>query len=211
MPTTAASEKPIASSSNYIVERRAAVAEVESKHENQKVDQGAPAIELWRHFAGTGASDKNTMVTVASWLLAFSATIIGYIVTQLFKGDSFDFIQPWKAFSLAVLGAVISFVAGYVVLLYAGYANRNWARADDIALKCGWGELLPDNSKAGQEPDKAFGLPRFAVGWSKDSDPQRQLAPVFWLFAWLSLFVLIVHLIFFIKSLCQILSRPVTS
>lgn len=104
------------------------MAEVEGNHETQKAEQVAQPLDLWKHFAGTGASDKNTMVGVASLLLTTSAGIIGYITTQLFESTSFAFIQPWKAFSLAALGAVISFVAGCVALLYGGYANRNWGQ-----------------------------------------------------------------------------------
>lgn len=86
------------------------------------------------------------------------------------------------------------------------------ARADAVASKCGWVELLPEDSKGAQEADgKTFGLPRFAVGWSKDCNPHHKLPPVFWLFTWLSIFVFVVHLILFIKSLCQILGRPVAS
>lgn len=188
------------------------MAESETHPEIHKANDGAQLIELWKHYASTGAADKNTMVTVVSWLLGFSATIIGYIVTHLFKSDSFTFVQPWQAFSLAFLGVVISFVAGYVALLYGGYANRNWARADEVAGKSRWVELVPDYSTGEQEPDgKTFGLPGFAVGWSKDCDPHQKLPPVFWLFTWLSLFVFVVHLFFFIKSLCQILGRHVAS
>jgi hypothetical protein len=35
-------------------------------------------LELWKHFATFGGADKNTMVTAASWILGFSATIVGF-------------------------------------------------------------------------------------------------------------------------------------
>ena len=173
------------------------------------------ALELWKHFAGTGAADKNTMVAVASWLLGVSVTISAYIVTQLFKSDNFAFVQPWRAFCLASLGLGISFAAGYVALLYGGYSNRNWAKADEIAHKSGLDKLMPDylilpdysSAIKNEGKNKTYGLPGFAVGWSEDCDPKRRLAPVFLLFASLALLILLLHLVFWIISVSQILGR----
>ena len=110
------------------------------------------AIELWKYFGGIGSADKNTMVTVESLLLGISATIIGYVVTNL-GIQWLSVTQPIKGLCLALLGLVISGVASYVALLYGGYSNWNWAKADAIARAQAkrhpkWNELLPGNTKA---------------------------------------------------------------
>jgi hypothetical protein len=39
-------------------------------------------LELWKYYAGTGGEDKSRMVTVASWLLGFSAALLAYVATR---------------------------------------------------------------------------------------------------------------------------------
>jgi hypothetical protein len=101
------------------------------------------AFKAWEHFATTGGADKNTMTKVVSWLLAFSSTIIGYIVTKSLKADSFAFSNPKATHFLAGIGLVVSIAAGSVALIYGRYARTNWARADMIASARGWHELFP--------------------------------------------------------------------
>jgi hypothetical protein len=181
--------------------------------DNQKTDErwsNAQVLELWKHFAGSGGADKNTMVTVSSWLLTFSATIIGYIVTQLVKPNSFVFNEPWKVFGLAILGTLISFVAGYVALLYGGYAKRNWAKADEIARACGRDDLAPDYSNAKRKEsksDKLWWVPAIATKLAEPCDPRKTVAPVFLLFAALGFSVFVAHLVFVTMSLSQILRK----
>ncbi|HWB41310.1 MAG TPA: hypothetical protein VG500_08635 [Gemmatimonadales bacterium] len=40
-------------------------------------------LELWKHFAGFGGEDKNRMVTIASWLLGFSAALLAFAAQRL--------------------------------------------------------------------------------------------------------------------------------
>ena len=94
-----------------------------------------------------GGTDKNTMVTIVSWLLAFAATAIGYIVTHkdMIGPTAGEISHPLRMMAVSLLGLVVSGIAGYVTLLYGGYANRNWAKADEIADRRGWLDLLPGN------------------------------------------------------------------
>jgi len=161
-------------------------------------------LELWKHFATTGGADKNTMVHVASWLLGLSATIIGYIVTRMFNYQSFDFLEPRKAASVAFLGLVISFVAGCVVVVYGGYANRNWAQADRIAFETTWDKFIPKYQKANDEKI-TYGLPRFVAKFSSPCDHTNQLAPIFKLFGFLAILTLVTHLVFVFVGIRQIL------
>jgi len=47
-------------------------------------------IALWQHYEDRGGSDKDRMVTVVTWLLAFAAVILGFIATKYdFSAQSF--------------------------------------------------------------------------------------------------------------------------
>jgi hypothetical protein len=106
------------------------------------------ALQAWEHFANAGGVDKNTMITVVSWLLGFSGTIIGYIVTKLLDPKSFVLVKPVPTLFLGGVGIVTSIAAGVVALLYGGYATKNWGWADTIAEGRGWHDLLPDGANA---------------------------------------------------------------
>lgn len=46
---------------------------------HSKLLQRSPEVDLevWKHFAAMGGTDKNTMITTVSWLLPIAATAIG--------------------------------------------------------------------------------------------------------------------------------------
>jgi hypothetical protein len=44
---------------------------------------------------------------------------------------------------ISMLGISVSISSGYITILYGGYSNRNWQKADDIAENRGWKDLLP--------------------------------------------------------------------
>ena len=129
------------------------------------------AFKAWEHFASTGGADKNTMTKVVSWLLAFSSTIIGYIVTNSLNSDSFAFSNPVATHFLAGIGFVVSIAAGSVALIYGRYARKNWARADMIASARGWHELFPKTCK-------------------------RRIAPIFWIYMVIAVLSGLIHLAF---------------
>ncbi len=177
-----------------------------AKSENQRTDHAweeDQALELWKYFDGVGGADKNTMVTVVSLLLGFSATIIGYIVTQLVSFDPLVLAQPLKAIWLALLGFIISLLAAYMALLYGGYANRNWAKAAEIARSRDWRDLLPDSSMS-EKGERANGQPgrlaSFAERRARHHEPRTELAPVFSIFALLAVLAALLHLIFLIGA-----------
>lgn len=65
-------------------------------------------LELWKHFAGMGGTDKNTMITTVSWLLAFAAAAIWYIVTDTqMIGPIFPNIyRPGRMMVVSLLGVL---------------------------------------------------------------------------------------------------------
>lgn len=175
--------------------------------DNQKAEHiftANHALEAWKHFASTGGADKNTMVTVVSWLLAFSSTIIGYIVTNPLKSDSIVFSKPVATLILAGIGFVTSVAAGLVAIIYGRYARTNWARADQIAEARGWQELLRSGSNAAGRR-KPVGLAATAKLVRREHCTRR-IAPIFWIFMTLAIMSAVIHLAFLCRSV--ILMRP---
>ncbi|MFM0144933.1 hypothetical protein [Paraburkholderia sp. RL18-085-BIA-A] len=169
------------------------------------------AMELWKYFGSVGAADKNTMVTVEAFLQGFSATIIGYVVTKLVCFHPLGITEPYVGICLALLGFVIACVAGYVSLLYGGYSNWNWAKADAIARSQvsrdpRWKKLLPEHSIEAVDGTrrKASVFCAIAVRLGRPCDPVTQLAPIFSLYAWLALFTALFHLLVFLLSVCDL-------
>lgn len=157
-------------------------------------------LELWKHHANFGGEDKNRMVTIATWLLGGSAAILMYVLDKQIDPSQLTLIKPLVTFFVATLGIVISGVAGYVSLLYGGYANRNWGKADQIAASRKWKDLLPTD-----EDPSGHGLNTMAMRLAKPCKPQEELAPVFkWFFAF-AVSALALHLAVFIWSLATIM------
>jgi hypothetical protein len=102
----------------------------------------AQDLELWKHHASFGGEDKNRMVTITTWLLGFSAAIFWYAVTKLPLSNSGDAL---RIILISILGISISVFAAYISLLFSGYANQNWEKADEIASERHWCDLLPDH------------------------------------------------------------------
>src|SRR5262245_26567816 len=145
------------------------------------------ALELWKYFAGVGAADKNTMVTVESLLLGISMALLGFAAANLFDYRTFSVTNAPLGIILGIVGGVISVVSGYISLLYGGYAQRNWAQADAIARrlakhKSKWQELLPEHADEPGKDDKS--LVAFALQLARPCMPEEQLAPIFYVFAW---------------------------
>jgi hypothetical protein len=147
-------------------------------------------LELWKHYAAFGGEDKNRMVAIASWLLGFSAAILSYIVSTLLGTHDVVPIRPLQAAMASAIGVGASGIAAYVAVLYGGYSNQNWQRADEIAAARGWNDLLPGHP---------FKLPStrranyVALRWARPCDPTKEQAPVFLVFLALSGFLFLVH------------------
>ena len=139
-------------------------------------------LQVWKHFAGMGGTDKNTMITTVSWLLAFGATAIGYMVTnsQMIAPTIPRVQQPGRMMVVSLLGIFVSVIAWYLAILYGGYSNRNWAKADEIARKRKWLDLLPDASPDNMTPERVCKPDRLAAfAWrrARPCYPQTELLP----------------------------------
>ncbi len=136
------------------------------------------AFEAWKHCGAVGGADKDKMIQIVTWLLGFSAVIIGFHAT----GDLKD---P----RVAIFGILVSLVAAYVALLYGAYAAWNWALADEIAEANLPPVLHPDHepkhiSAAGWQERLVRRLARPCKG---------QIAPVFWAFLVFSVVSAVIH------------------
>jgi hypothetical protein len=192
-------------------------------HYERTVDQD---IELWKHHASIGGQDKDRMVTIVSWLLGFSAVTLWYIITRLIDSEAIVLEKPRIAMLVAVLGVGVSILALYISLLYGGYSNQNWEKADKIACDRKWYDLLPPNGsyprhddihKGGAEPvpepqglgSRQDGKPHLLNclprSWAKPSDPKKMLAPVFITFFCLATLSLVLHLVIFVCAVITIL------
>jgi hypothetical protein len=95
-----------------------------------------------------------------------------------------------------IIGVLVSFLTGYIVVLYGGYANRNWDMADRIARRRGWRDLEPDKSEL-----QGRGWQVRAWRWARSCEPREELPPVFLLFLALAGLALLAHLGVFVWTL----------
>lgn len=158
------------------------------------------AFEVWKHHASIGGADKDRMVLMATWLLALSAGILAFVLKEPEQPNVVR--GPIVARCLAIVGVMTSVVSALVTLVYGGYANWNWAKADQIAKDYGWWRLDPTDS-----PIAALGIPEnrnflvaWALGQARPKHAHEELAPVFWYFFWLSMASLGVHLFILIST-----------
>jgi hypothetical protein len=164
-------------------------------------------LEVWKHFADMGGTDKNTMIVAVSWLLGLAAAAIGYTLTHLSESTTVEPMHTVSVLIVSALGLVLSLLAAFVTVLYAGYANRNWAQADMIARKRGWRELLPQGC-AGENTERRL-LARAAWRLARPCVPDRELAPVFGVFTVLAIIAIVAHAVVLIRtvSFLQALNR----
>jgi hypothetical protein len=132
-------------------------------------------LELWKHHATFGGEDKNRMVVIASWLLGFSAVILAQVEYHLDDFGRLTLNQPERAAPYAAIGAIVSITTAFVALVYGGYANRNWYKADEIASSEEWTDLLPP--EAATEALKAPWYRRRLIrrSWSRSLLPHSQV------------------------------------
>src|SRR5438552_10889623 len=123
------------------------------------------------------------MASVA-WILGASIGLLVFIGEQLLNPEGTGFAHPLRVLILSILGVVVSWVGGYVALLYGGYANWNWAMADRIARDRGWLDLPWEYSVGEQRKynGRSF-LARKAQSWARPRDPANELAPIFIVYA----------------------------
>jgi len=119
------------------------------------------------------------MVTVCTWLLGFAVAVVGLAFAQ---GVQSTLVSGKAALTiLASLGFGLSIVSFFAALIYGGYANRNWATADEIARHYKWDVLYPDHEPWTDQqkrcPERRLG--KWARRLSKPRDTYSQLAPIF--------------------------------
>ena len=155
-------------------------------------------LDIWKHFAGIGGADKDRMVTIATWLLSFSAGIIWYMASHI---ESVHFNEG-KLIIMAGLGIIVSGASCWIVLLYGSYAMWNWAKADSIALDRKWKILQPSSKfpSSSEESSKYDEGIQFSLikRLGKPPSDRTQYAPIFKVFFVFTMGSLIIHILFLV-------------
>jgi amino acid transporter len=106
-------------------------------------------IDLWKYFESIGGGDKDRMITIVTWLLAFATALLAYIATKDIDLTRLKVKNPREAIAFAVLGLFICAISGYVIYALAEHADRNWERASIYRTKIpGLSELFPKASES---------------------------------------------------------------
>jgi hypothetical protein len=160
-------------------------------------------IDVWEHFAQTGGNDKDRMVNICSWLLAFSVALASLAFVQEVHPHLLS--KRWTFTVLAVFGLLTSLTSGLVALIYGGYANWNWAKADQIARVNGCGLLNPSNDPWTEEQKAISGsvFARWARCLARPTETYSSLAPVFVFYIGLSLVLAASHIAIMILA-CRV-------
>lgn len=145
-------------------------------------------LELWKHHASFGGEDKNRMVTISTFLLGAAGALFWFIFTQRTSGI-LELNGPAQVLVAAILGVAASGLAAYMSLLYGGYSNLNWEKADEIANARGWKDLVPDKNRR----IEGSGLNGFAKRRARPCEPKEKLAPVFVWFFLIAVAFLLAH------------------
>ena len=167
-------------------------------------------FERWKHFESKGGSDKDRMVTIVNWLLAFAVTILAYITTK----EIFDWeklcTEPEKlsdAFIFSLAGIFICGNAFYLVSAFAAYANQNWYIADKYADKIN--NLKEDlDEKITYEIDTPYY--KWIAKLSRRHKAKEGLARIFLWYLNISLVFLILFFIVLLEALIQSMNTPIS-
>jgi len=147
------------------------------------------------------------MITTVIWLLGFGISAVAYAITRLIRSERPPFIEyPGQTVMISVAGIALSALAAYVALLYAGYASRNWAKADAIAIKNGWNDLLPNSG--GPVGNNVSSLMKIAWRLGRGVDHQREIPPVFRVFFFGAIAALTVNLVLFLWAAAALIILP---
>jgi hypothetical protein len=146
------------------------------------------AFEVWKYYGSIGGGDKDTMIKIVTWLLGFSAAIIGFYAEEKLKTSLATVLLP-------VLGVTVSIVSAFTALLYGGYATWNWAIADRIAEAYKWHEQSPSYDPVPRS--EASRTAALSLWFARPCT--NGVAPVFWVFFLASLVSLIVHILLLVQ------------
>jgi hypothetical protein len=118
------------------------------------------------------------MVQIATVLLGLSAAIVAFVLRE--PVESGRFVDAFAAGYLSAVGIMVSGACVLITLVYGGYANRNWAKADQLAQDYGWRRLDPEDSPfppRDEEPGQASWLVAWALRQSEPRPTHKKLAP----------------------------------
>ena len=143
------------------------------------------------------------MIQIATLLLGFSAGIVAFTFSETLKENKV--VEPLVAIFLSIVGIIIACISGIITLLYGGYANWNWAKADQIANDNDWDRLDPkDLPPKMEDAIQKSSLVGWALKQSRSKLPHEKLAPIFYWFLVVSFLSFSVHFVILIWSIISI-------
>lgn len=145
-------------------------------------------FNLWLRFEEAGGTDKNRMITLSTWLLAFIAGIVGYIFTHNGSIVRLSIDNPNELLAPSIAGLLIALLVMNVVKGFSFYANFNWACADEIA-KEHLEDIIPVKGKVLGKMKR------------KTHDPYTEMAPIFRTFYRVAWGLVILFIFFILMSI----------
>jgi hypothetical protein len=147
------------------------------------------ALDVWRHFGSTGGGDKDQMIKIVTWLLSLSTGIVSLYATGQVR-------ESRALVLLFAMGVLVSLLAAFTALLYGAYAAWNWAIADRIAVANGW---VAQSPRFRPIPNPSGDWNALALKLAKPCEDK--VAPVFWLFFFISTASLAAHAALLVVSI----------
>jgi len=162
-------------------------------------------FERWKHFESVGGADKERMVTLATWLLAFATAILAFLAAKNFDYGKFCFMREPEALVFSLAGIFICINALYLISAFGSYANLNWFIANSYAKKVDGLKNLIEQKIQYQRSGISSRYYNFVAGLSCRHDPEKGLAPIFIWFLRFTAALLILFFILFAWSLLVVI------
>ena len=174
--------------------------------DSNKNSNEAIYFERWKHFDSIAGSDKDRMVTIVNWLLAFAVAILAYIAKETFNWKEFCLTSPEEALFFSIAGICICVNAFYLVSAFGAYANNNWYIAGEYANRIPY--LIDYKTlKKRLEEKIEYSIDSYYYHWVAElscrHDPTKGLAPIFLWYRNISLFFLVLFAVVFLWALIQ--------
>ena len=96
-------------------------------------------LDLWKFFEDRCSKLKESLFNTVSWVLGFSAAVLGFAVKEGYASCSSKVGNPILMAIMALAGLLLLMHAYYIVRDYVDHINRTFNRADAARM----GEIDP--------------------------------------------------------------------
>lgn len=112
-------------------------------------------LDLWKYFQGRADDLKERMFESVTWITGFAAADLAFIYGKFvdLSGPTVVVKAKWPVIFFCLIGILLCFYAGLVLVEYADHIIRNWARSGQCEKHIdGLSDLIksaPDRKTAG--------------------------------------------------------------